>query len=166
MFRLGSTQSNLANVYFNKSTQAKFYLLTRNDKDLLGKIREDMFDWPSIVFKRKVVVDKTFVGGSTKLCQSIVGSDASQLYPFFMCQAIPTGLYARWELNSESGKVKPCQNETRSFENKILSYLQRVRPYRDLERLYLRGKQKKNDAFSVDSFGGHCSTVFEAMGCY
>ena len=45
-----------------------------------------------------------------------------------MCQAMPTGLYTRWELDSESGKFKPRQNKTRNFENMVVSYFQRGRP--------------------------------------
>ena len=29
----------------------------------------------------------------------------------------------------------------------------------------MMGTQKKNDAYCVDGFCGHCNTVFEAMGC-
>ena len=35
----------------------------------------------------------------------ISGNDASQLHPFSMCQAMPTGLHMRWELDLESGLV-------------------------------------------------------------
>ena len=46
----------------------------------------------SIVFTRKVVVDETFRRKSTNLCKSIVGIDASQLYPYSMYQTVATGL--------------------------------------------------------------------------
>ena len=83
---------------------------------------------PSIVFTRKSVMDETFVRDSIDWCKSIVGIDASQLYPFFMCQAKATGVYTRWELDSESGDYKPRQNKTRSFENIVVSDFKRVRP--------------------------------------
>ena len=38
------------------------------------------------MFTRKAVVDETFISYSLNVCQSIVGIDASQLYPFSMCQ--------------------------------------------------------------------------------
>ena len=53
-----------------------------SDKDLCEKIREDMTGGPSIVFTRKAVVDKTFIRNYSNVCKSIVGIDASQLYPF------------------------------------------------------------------------------------
>ena len=81
-----------------------------------------------------------------------------------MCQAVPTGLYTRWQLDLESGNFKPCQNRTRGFENKVMSYFQRVRPQCKVESSYATGTQKRNDAYSVDGFCGHCNTVFEAMG--
>ena len=104
MLKLGCTLPNLANICLHKSTDPKFYPFTESDKDLLEKTREDMVGGPSIVFTRKAVVDKTFIRKSTILCKSIVGIDASQLYPYSMCQPMPTGLYTRWNYDSESPK--------------------------------------------------------------
>ena len=63
---------------------------------------EDMVGGPSIVFTRKAVVDETFIRKSSNLCKSFAGIDASQLYPYSMCQPMPTGLYTRWEYDSET----------------------------------------------------------------
>ena len=60
-------------------------------------IRGDMFGSPSIVLTREAVVDDTFIRNSGKNCKSIVGIDARQLYPYSMCQPMPTGLYTQWE---------------------------------------------------------------------
>ena len=81
MLKLGCTLPNLANLCLHKSTDSKFYPFTESDKDLLEKIREDMVGGPSSVFTRKAVVDETFIRKSSNLCKSIVGIDASQLYP-------------------------------------------------------------------------------------
>ena len=91
--KLGCTLPNLANICLHKSTNAKVYPFTENDKDLFGKIRDDMVSGPSIVFTRKAVVNDTLVQDSANVCKSIVGIDASQLYPLSMCQEMPTGLY-------------------------------------------------------------------------
>ena len=56
---------------------------------------------PSIVFLRKVVVDALFIRDSSYICKSIVGIEASQLYPNSMSQDMPTGLYTRWEFDSD-----------------------------------------------------------------
>ena len=61
-----------------------------------------MVGGPSIVFTRKAVVGETFIRKSSNLCKSIVGIGASQLYPYWMCQPMPTGLYSRWEYDSEN----------------------------------------------------------------
>ena len=129
-------------------------------------MREDMVGGPSIVFTRKAVVDETFIRKSTNLCQSIVGIDASQLYPYSMCQPMPTGLYTRWNYDSESQKFMPRQNKTRSFENMVSSYFQQTRPECRIESNVTTGRQKKIDCFSVDGICNHCNTVFEAMGWY
>ena len=52
--------------------------------------------------------------------EKIVRIDASQLRLFSMCQAIPAGLYRRWELDSESGKFESHQIKTRPFENMLM----------------------------------------------
>ena len=95
VLKLGCTLPNLAGICVRKSTSAKFYPFTETDKDLLQKIREDMVGGPSIVFTRKAVVDETFIRKSENICKTIVGIDASQLYPYSMCQPMPTGLYRR-----------------------------------------------------------------------
>ena len=93
MLKLGCTLPNLANICLHKSNGAKFFPFTETDQDLLQKIREDMVGGPSIVFTRKAVVDETFIRNSGIVCKSSVGIDASQLYPYSMCQLMPTGPY-------------------------------------------------------------------------
>ena len=82
MLKLCCTLPNLAKVCLHKSKHSKFYPFNEGDKDLLEKIREDIVGGPSIVFTRKAAVDETFIRKSTNLCNSIVGIDASQLYPY------------------------------------------------------------------------------------
>ena len=95
MLKLGCTLPNLANICLHKSFDAKFYPSTEGDQDLLEKIQEDVVGGPSIVFTRKAVVDETFVRKSANICNSIVGIDASQLYPYSTFHPMPTGLYTR-----------------------------------------------------------------------
>ena len=100
----------------------KFYPFNEADKDLHEKIRSEMTGGPSIVFTRKAVVDKTFIRRSNNTCKAIVGIDASQLNPFSMCQAMPTGLYTRWEFDSDLQKFKARQNKIRTSENMVMSF--------------------------------------------
>ena len=167
MLKLGCTLPHLANVCLHKSSIAKFYPFTETDKDLLQKIREDMVGGPSIVFARKTVVDETFIRNSRNICKSIVGIDASQLYPYSMCQPMPTGLCTPWDYDTESNTFKPQQNKSRKFESMVMSYFQRQRHDCKIESFYTTGTQKKQiDCFKIDSFCAHCKTVFEAMGCF
>ena len=92
MLKLGCTLPNLANISLHKSINYKFYPFCENDKDLCEKVREDMTGGPSIVFTRKAVVDETYIRKSSNVCKPIVGIDASQLYPYSICQDMPTGL--------------------------------------------------------------------------
>ena len=79
---------------------------------------------------------------------------------------MPTGLYTRWDLNSETGRFTPRQKKTRRFENMLMSYFQRSRLECKTESFFTTSRQKKIDCFHVDGFCSHCNTVFEAMGCY
>ena len=166
MLKLGCTLPNMANGCLHKSTNAKLFPFTETDKNLLQKIREDMVGGPSIVFTSKAVVHEPFIRNSRNICKSIVGIDASQLYPYSMCQPMPRGLYTWWEYDTESNKFKPQQNKSRNFENMVMSYLQRKRPDCNIENLYTTGTQKKTDCFEADGFCTHCNTVFEAMGSF
>ena len=165
MLKLGCTLPNLANICFHKSTVAKFYPFTEGDKDLLEKIREDIVGG-SIVFTRKAVVDETFIRKSTNLWKSIVVIEASQLYPYSICQPKSTGLYTRWDLDSKTSGLIPRQNNTRSCENTVMSFFQRTKPECKIESFFTTGSQKKIDCFSVDGFCSQCNTVFEAMSCF
>ena len=143
-------------------TDSKFHPYTESDKDLLEKIREVMVGGPSIVFTGKAVVDQTFIFKSSNLCKSIVGIDASRLYTYSMCQPMPTGLYTRWEYDSETKRDIARQNKYRSFENMVLSYFQKSRPHCIIESNVTTGRQKKIDCFSIDGICYHCNTGFEA----
>ena len=166
LLKLGCTLPNLANICLHKSTDANFYPFTEGDKDLLEKIREDFVGGPFIVFTRKAVFDEIFIQKSKNICRPIVGIDASQLYPYSMCQPMPTGLYTRWDLDSETSRFTPRQNKTRSFENMVMSYFQRTTPECGIESFFTTGRQKKIECFSVGGFCSHCNTVFKAMACF
>ena len=132
----------------------------------MGKNREDVVGGPSIVFTRNAFVEETFPRKSANICKSIVGIDASQLYPYSMCQSMPTGLYTRCNFDSDTSRDTPRQNKTRSFENMVMSYFERTRPECEIESFYNTGRQKKIDCFSFDGFFSHCNTVFEDMVCF
>ena len=166
LLKLGCTLPILANICLHKSSDSNFYPFTESDKDLLEKIREDMVGGPSVVFTRKTVVDESFICKLSNLCKSIVGIDASQIYPYSMCQPMPTGLYTRWEYKSETKRFTARQNKSRSFERMVLSHFQQSRPDCNIEGNVNTGRQKKIDCFSVDGIRHHCNTVFEAMGGY
>ena len=166
MLKLGCTLPYLANICLHKSIDSKLYPFIESDKCLFEKIREDMVGGPSIVFTRKAVVDETLIRKSSNLCKSIVGIDASQLYPYSVCQPMPTGLFTRREYDSETKSFTTHQSKSRSFENMVLSYIQQSRPDCKIESNVTTGRQKKIDCFSVDGLFYHWNTVFEAMGCY
>ena len=83
-----------------------------------------------------------------------------------MCQPMPTKLYTRWDLDTETGRCIPRQNKISRFENMVISYFQRTRPECEIESFLTTSRQKKIDCFSVDRLCSHCNTVFQAMGCF
>ena len=89
MLKLGCTSPTLANICLHKSTDSKFYRFTESDKDSLENNRVDMVGGLSIVFTRTAVFEENFIRKSRTLCKSIVGIDASQFYPYSMCQPMP-----------------------------------------------------------------------------
>ena len=121
---------------------------------------------PSIIFTRSAVIDETFLRNSSNVCKSIIGIDASQLYPFSICQEMPTGLFMRWEFDTDMQKFKARHNQTRNFETMNMSFHQETRLECKIESFFISGQQKKIDCFDVDGYCDHCKTVFEAMGCY
>ena len=133
-----------------------------------------MIGGPSIVFTRKAVVDETFIRNSSKVCKPIVGIDASQFYPFSMCQDMPRydlcsyrGVPTkRCEFDTYMQKSKTRQNRMRNFENMFMSFYQETRPECKIESFFTSEKQKKIDGFNVDGHCDHCKTGFEAVGCY
>ena len=63
-----------------------------------------------------------------------------------------TGLYTRWDFDSETSRFIPRRNKTRSLENMVMSYFQRTRPECKIESFFTTSRQKKIDCFSVDGF--------------
>ena len=117
MLKLVCTLPDLANICLHKSTEAKPYQFREGDEDLMEKNREVVFGGPSTVLTRKTVVDETFIRKCTNICKSIVGIDASQLYPYCVCQPMLTGRYTRWDVNSETRSFTPRQNKSRIYRH-------------------------------------------------
>ena len=165
MLKPSFTLPILVNICLHKSTNNELFPFVEADTFLHDRIREDKTGGPSIFFTRKAVVDQTYIRNSENICKSIVGIDASQLYPFSMCQEKPTRLYTRWEFDSDSQRFKARQNKLSKLGIMVMSYLQ-SHPNCTIVTCYTTGTQKKIDCFNVDGFCAHYKTIFEAMGCY
>ena len=120
MLKLGYTLPNLANRCLHQSTGAKFYRFGSRDLDLAKRIREEVVGGLSIVFTRYAKVGETVIRQSNNICKAIGGVDASQLYPYAMCQPMPTGPYVRWDF--QDGKFKATKIHRSDIEAKVLGY--------------------------------------------
>ena len=165
--KLGCTLTNLANICLQKSTHEKS-IRSRKDKKFFSEKNDKMLLVVYLSFSQeKQLLMKQIFRKSTNLCKFSVGIASSQLYPYSMCQPMPTGLDTRWGLNSETNGFRP-QEKTKntSCENMVNSYFQRTRTECKIESFHTSGRQKKIDCFIVDVFCSHCNTVFEALGCF
>ena len=95
---------------------------------------------PSREFRRKVLVNEILIRKSPNFCKAFVGIDASQLYPFSICQPTPTELYTGHEIDKDLQRFKQKQNNTSGFENMLKSYFQLIGPDCKIECLYTTGK--------------------------
>ena len=127
---------------------------------------DGMVGGPSIVFTRKGVVGESKIGTSDNVVQTVVGIDASQLYPYAMCQEMPTGQFTKWEVEESSGHFKPVKNTKLALENRVMAYLQSQRKDCHIIATVTTGKQHSVGPYHVDGFCAHCNTVFEVNGCY
>ena len=166
MLKLGYTLPNLANRFLHSSTDAAFFPFCEKDKEYDNYIRKWLTGGPSIIFTRYAKVGETKIRESENVCKSIVGIDASQLYPFSMTKEMPTGPYTKWEYNEETEKFHPNRNWRSYFEQQVMDYFQQVHPNCKIQTQFTHKKQKKLGPYLVDGFCNHCNTVFEAMGCF
>ena len=60
-----------------------------------------------------------------------------------MCQPMPTGLYTRWDFDSETSGFTPRQNKTLRFENMVMSYFQRTNMIVKLRASTLQAGRRK-----------------------
>ena len=164
MLKLGCTLPNLANRILHSSTNFKFFPFIESDRQYDDYIRKWLTGGPSIIFTRYAKVGDTKIKNSSNVCKAIVGIDASHLYPFAMTKELPTGPYTKWELK-EDNRFHPNRLRRSHFEELILEFQQFKHPECSIQTQF-NGKQKKFGRFSVDGYCSHCSTVFEAMGCF
>ena len=134
------------------------------DKDLFEKSWEFVVGGHFTVFAQKAVVDEFFSQKSTDSGKSFVENDASHLHPYSMCQPNPTGLYTRWDLDSETGIFTPRQ-KTRPVVLKIWScpIFKEQEPHVKLKSSTLKADTKKLTVLVLIGFYFHNNTVFEAM---
>ena len=107
---------------------------------------------------RKAVVDETRIPKSIKVCKAIDGTDASHFYPYSVRQPMSTELSLRYDFVADF-QFKPRQKKSQSFENKVISYSQRMRPDCRIESFYTTGTQKMINYFEADGFCEHWNIV-------
>lgn len=167
LMKVGYTLPSIANRMLHKSTSLKFHPFAQKDEDLAIKIRSNVVGGPSIVFTRYAKACETIIRhNGSETCKTIVGVDASQLYPYSMTQKMPTGPYTRWDL-TDDGQFFTHERDWRSqLEKQVLHYMNTLNPQCTIQCLFRNGKQKRIGPYLVDGYCAHCQTVYEVMGCY
>ena len=100
------------------------------------------------------------------MCKTIVGIDASQLYPFSVMKDMPTGVYTKWELREDTGLFHPRRSKKNYLECIVLKYFQKENPHSYIQTQFNQKSQKRIGVYLVDRFCSHCNTAFEVLGCY
>ena len=165
MVKRASTLPGLANIMLHESTPALISLFLTKDKDLEFLLRQKIVGGASIIFTRYHKVGETKIRFSDNLVSTIIGVDASQLYPFSMSQPMPVGIYTRWK-KGQNDKFLRTSTGRLSFEHRAISWYQHTHPECSVIATTTVGYQKKVGPYSVDGFCAHCNTVLEANGCY
>ena len=138
-----------------KFTVARLYPFKEGEKDMVGG--------PSIVFTRKAVCGKIFIRKSTSLCKLLIGTNASQLYPFQcvrLCQQNVTRVGNLAHLNSDRTSPK-------DFKIWSCATSDAWHPFVKLKPLLHKPDRKKLTAsVLVYGFCFHCKTDFRAIWCF
>ena len=80
-----------------------------------------MVGGPSIDFTKEKQLLMKFLLENQQTHATLVGIDASQLYPHAMCQPMSTGFFSRQDIDSETGRFSP-RKKTRIFEFMVVSF--------------------------------------------
>ena len=153
MYEVGCTIPNLDSIYLHNSkvfsmqaTDADFNPSTQGDKDFPQKSQKNLTGGLFTVFTHKANIDRGFSRKSPIVCQPIVGIDVSQLYPFSICQPMPTGFYMRWDLDTDTSGFTPRQKYFRSIENLVVYFNQCTRYDCKIGSFHTKGRQKKTSS--------------------
>ena len=92
MLKLGYNLPILASIYLHSATTAKFSHSLTTIKVLWRKSELIWWEVLPLFYTREAVVGETKIRFTDTLCRTIIGIDSSQLYPFSMCQEMPTDL--------------------------------------------------------------------------
>ena len=126
MVKLGCTLPNLKIISLQKSTNHKFYSFFEGYKDSCQKNRDDITGGPSLVLGKKLLSIKLIFVTRQIFPKKSVEIDASQFYPFSLCQEMPTGLYTRWEYDSETDRFKARNYKNEKFREHCYVLLSRI----------------------------------------
>ena len=91
--------------------------------------------------------------------KSMVGIDASQLYPYSMFRATPAASYRRWDVDRETSRLLPRKSKACSSENLVLTYFQHMTNECQFENCKT-SRQKQFDFLGIHGF---CSVFIARM---
>ena len=128
VLKLGCTMKNLANVCLHKPTDSNSIPSQREIKTFWKIIKKTpLVVHLSFIHAKRLFLKLLFERKFTNIFDFIVRIDASQLYHYSMGQPMLTGLYTRWDIDSQILRFIPRQNKTHSSENMVISHFQRLR---------------------------------------
>ena len=156
-----------------------FTFFNKQNRDWDDKLRDNIVGGPSVIysFHHKAGETRLRDPEKGKLCQSVLGLDATALYASRIRKPLPHGPGIPYDPcdSPEGSEDDPdnwfqrkiaCQMDSRVSMNYLLDQGDPEGPYPDLKHLYNMGREARCGPFQVDGVSFHRDTILEYNGCW
>ena len=155
-----------------------FTLFNEQNRDWDDRFRDNIVGGPSVIYSFHHKAGKTRLRDPVKgkLCQSLLGLDATALYASRIRKPLPHGPGIRYDpCESPEGSDDPgpwfqrkmaCHMDSRVSMNFLIDQGDPDGPYPDLKHLYNQGRETRCGPFLVDGVSYDQQTILEYNGCW
>ena len=155
-----------------------FTLFNEQNRDWDDRFRDNIVGGPSVIYSFHHKAGKTRLRDPVKgkLCQSVLGLDATALYASRIRKPLPHGPGIRYDpCESPEGSDDPgpwfqrkmaCHMDSRVSMNFLIDQGDPDGPYPDLKHLYNQGRETRCGPFLVDGVSYDQQTILEYNGCW
>ena len=155
-----------------------FTLFNEQNRDWDDRFRDNIVGGPSVIYSFHHKAGETRLRDPVKgkLCQSVLGLDATALYASRIRKPLPHGPGIRYDpCESPEGSDDPgpwfqrkmaCHMDSRVSMNFLIDQGDPDGPYPDLKHLYNQGRETRCGPFLVDGVSYDQQTILEYNGCW